>query len=118
MVRRNTKVFFIFLVCLILIAVGYRFKEYLIDRSFILELNTVCDPKMENCFNSTTDLSFGQNPYEKVKITASYAPKCLEEHDCDNFSCPTVLKNTEVCEITYCSDTTKVDGENCTTQTN
>ena len=83
----------------------------MIDRNFILEINTICDSKANGCFSATDYLSYGQNPYEKVTVTARYAPVCLEEHNCDSFSCPEVLQKDSICEITYCSNDNKDDGE-------
>ena len=116
----SKKVKFLFPIIFILVfffVVGYRYKEYVLDKNFILEVNTLCDQNSGNCFtSSSSDLNFGQNPYKKIKILASYAPKCLEEHSCESFICP-ANKNSE-CEITYCSNDTKTDGEECLYQNN
>jgi hypothetical protein len=104
---------------IILVVGGYRYYQYMVERNFIIEVNTICDPQKEVCFSATDDMSYGQNPYKKVTLTARYASQCLEEHNCDSFSCPGVLEKSGICEITYCSDNTKDDGEECLgTQTN
>ena len=112
-----SKNFFITIPLLIVVVIGYRYYQYIIQKNFILEVNTICNPQIENCFDAIDDLSFGQNPYEKVSVLAKYAPKCLEEHNCEGFSCQAGL-DTNFCLITYCSDETKVDGEECTNQNN
>lgn len=105
--------FFALVIICISLIVGYRFHQYMVERNFVIEVNTTCDSKVENCFSASEDLSFGQNPYKKVKIIAHYAPKCLEEHNCESFTCPNDVGNSSECEITYCSNDTKVDGEEC-----
>ena len=101
------------IVLFILFFVFYRYYQYAVVKNFVLEVNTICNSKLESCFDASEDLSFGQNPYKKVSIIAHYAPKCLENHDCESFSCSEDLKNISQCKITYCSDDTKVDGESC-----
>lgn len=109
----SSKYFLSLVFILFLVLTGYRYYQYMIERNFTLDINTICDSKVNSCFSASEDLSYGQNPYEKVAVTARYAPVCLEEHNCDSFSCPSVLVKNSVCEITYCSDDTKEDGEEC-----
>jgi hypothetical protein len=111
--KNNFNYVVIVFILIILIVGGYRYYQYINEKNFILEVNTICDSQTESCFDASEDLSFGQNPYEKVSILAKYAPKCLEEHTCDSFSCSAGLTANQ-CEVTYCSDDTKVDGEECT----
>jgi hypothetical protein len=111
--KRQTIYFFVILIALIFIVGGYRYYQYMVEKNFVLELNVICHPENENCFSSSDpDINFGQNPYEKVEIIAKYAPKCLEEHTCNDFSCLPSLDNGK-CKITYCSEAIKVDGEEC-----
>ncbi|MCX6755113.1 MAG: hypothetical protein NT068_01040 [Candidatus Nomurabacteria bacterium] len=110
--KKNTKAIIVIIPILFLVIFSYRYYQYIIQKNYILEVNTICNSEIENCFDSS-DLSFGQNPYKKVRVLDKYAPKCLEEHNCDSFYCPVSL-GKDKCEITYCSDETKVDGEGCT----
>lgn len=111
--KKTTIYFFIIAFLLIFIVGGYRYHQYIIDKNFILELNTICNSEKENCFiSSDPGINFGQNPYEKVYIIAQYAPKCLEEHSCDSFSCPVSLDSSK-CKIFYCSEDSKSDREEC-----
>jgi len=111
--KKNIKYLILITPILFLIVSLYRFEQYMVNKNFVIDVNTLCDPSTENCFDSTNDLSFGQNPYKKVEIIARYAPKCLEEHTCESFVCPDNLNNPNDCIITYCSAETKVDGESC-----
>jgi hypothetical protein len=88
---------------------GYRYKDYVIDRNFVLSVNTICDPSSELCFDPVTDYSFNDFPYKKVEIIAKNAPPCLEEHMCESFSCD----NIDGCTVIYCSEETKWEGELC-----
>ena len=106
--------YLIFAIIITIMFVGsYRYYQYMIERNFIISVNTICDQQNESCFSSSPDLSYGQNPYKKITLTANYAPKCLEEHNCDSFFCPSILEKSSICEITYCTDDTKEDGEEC-----
>ena len=113
----NSKSNFNYLVVTIILIIlsvgGYRYYQYMIERNFTIEVNTICNPKINTCFSASDDLSYGQNPYEKVTLTARYVPQCLEEHNCSTFSCPGVLEKSSICEIVYCSDNTKDDEEEC-----
>jgi hypothetical protein len=113
MTNKNFNLFFVILLLLVLIVVGYRYKIYLADKNFIGEVNTICDLKTEKCFSPSADFGFLDTAYKKVRIIANRAPKCLEEHNCESFSCPTDLKNNNECQITYCSADTKIEGEEC-----
>ena len=110
--RNNFNYVILIITIIMFLTGGYRYYQYIIKQNYILEINTICDSNISNCFTSSEDLSFGQNPYEKVNIVERYAPKCLEEHNCNSFSCPLGL-SSDLCEITYCSNDTKADGEEC-----
>jgi len=98
--------------------VGYRYDQYLVARNFVLTVDAPCDPSTQTCFISdcspTTDLSCDTTTYEKVVMNDAYAPKCLEEHSCDNFTCPAADKT---CAITFCSKDALADGETCKSTT-
>lgn len=110
-------VFFSLLAALIVTVVGYRYHQYMLVKNFTLEAYTSCDPDLQNCFTLTDpsmDLGFQDGPYEKVELTARFAPACLEEHACSNFVCDPA---DSACNITYCSPDTLGDGEQCTSET-
>jgi len=105
----------IIVVVLILLAVvGYRFEQYYVLKNFILEVNTSCDSSTDKCFVMACEAGSSDcdtSHYKKVEIVARDAPKCLEEHSCDNFLCS---NGSDKCSITYCSENALSDGETCT----
>ena len=113
MVKSSLKYLYILLLLCIIFVVFYRYKQYVINRNYILEVTTICDPDLETCFSPSVDFGFSDKPYKKVTITANIADKCLEEHNCESFSCPLELNSSDICKIEYCSDENKLDGEKC-----
>lgn len=110
--------FFIALILIVLAIAGFRFKDYYIDRNYILSVYTNCDASVNNCFVADpefADQGFQAGAYEKVEITARYAPACLEEHTCQDFSCNQFPDN---CSVTYCSDDSIEEGEACSNALN
>ena len=110
----TTKYFLIFILCVGIIIVGYRYKQYVIDKDFILDVNVECNPSVEKCFVvdcDSSDPACDSAPYKKVEIKYVYALLCLEEHDCQDFSCMGIENN--YCVIKYCSDSTLSGGEKC-----
>ncbi len=104
-----SKKYFLILVAIsFLIIVGYRYKQYIIDKNFIIETISSCDKNTENCFNPSEEIS--DVPYKKIRIVAKFTPNCLEEHTCEVFSCSMVKG---FCEVTYCSKDTVAEGESC-----
>lgn len=93
------------------VTVGYRYYQYMVKKNFILEVNVACDPNTENCFKADcSGDGCDTSTYKKVTISAHDAPKCLEEHNCDTFTCTGISS----CTMTYCSKDTLADGEVCT----
>lgn len=110
---KSSKYIFAIIFVLFCITVGYRYEQYIIKKNFTLEVNTVCDPSTEKCFQMDCDATSPDcdtSTYKKVSILAHDAPKCLEEHNCESFSCAGISS----CSITDCSTETFVDGEVCT----
>jgi hypothetical protein len=107
-----SKTFFVLIVLVLLGVTGHRYYEYVYQKNFLLDVNTTCDPKINNCFifNCESGPDCSNMPYKKIEIIAKDAPKCLEEHTCENFSCGGI----ENCSVTYCSDNILSDGELCT----
>lgn len=108
---KNTKYVLGTILILFSLLVIYRYYQNFILKNFIIDVNTSCNPNVESCF--ATECEEGAectiDPYKKVSILSKSAPKCLEEHSCQEFTC-TNLNN---CQITYCSDETLSDGEIC-----
>ena len=117
MIGKQAKYFIYFLILVTLVVIFNRYQQYVYNKNFILDVNTVCDPTIEQCFISDctpgTD-SCDITPYKKVEILDLYAPKCLEEHSCSIFTCE---EKKGDCSITYCSAENTVDGEKCLEKT-
>jgi len=112
----ETTIFFIILCAIVLIIAEHNFVRYYVKKDYPLHVFTVCNTKKNNCFEANPDVSdptFQTGPYEKVEITATYAPSCLDEHTCSDFSCYGIRGT---CQIIYCSPDTKENGENCSNQ--
>jgi hypothetical protein len=110
---RDTKYFILFLVLILLLVAGYRYKKYIIDKDFIINVSTACNISTERCFiadcSPNDDSECDVTPYKKVEILAAVASACLGEHTCENFSC----ESSENCNITYCSEENLDVGEKC-----
>ncbi len=105
-------IFSYFFVGLIILTVSVRFYEYFIEKNIVLSAYTSCDPIREKCFIASKEdayYDFQTEPYKKIEVTDRFAPICLEEHTCENFSCD----NIESCNIMYCSEDTLEKGESC-----
>lgn len=103
--------FFVVLFVLVFGIIAHNYDRYYLVRHFPVHAFTLCDTAAHSCFESAgdQDLSYQSGPYEKVEMDAAYAPSCLEEHTCSDFSCGT----TGTCAITYCSEDTLEEGETC-----
>ncbi len=112
--ERNTYWFFGVLILILLIVIGVRSYDILIQRNFLIEAAIKCDSNLEVCFvwdcNSEEDLSCDRTPYKKIELPAPNAPHCLEENNCSEFSCNT----SEGCMNIYCTDETREEWEICT----
>lgn len=116
--KRNTKILLVTISLFFFFIVGYRFYGYMVQKDYVLYVNTACDPNTEACFDPNTDASVDETPYKKVEITAKFAPACLGEHSCEEeFTCDSVSEQAN-CSITYCSEDTLEDGEQCYTAEN
>ena len=108
-----------YLILIILVGVAAvvanRYYHYVDQRDFLLDVDMACDPSTEQCFVSDCSPEDNPNcdtsPYKYVEILASNAPRCLEEHSCDSFSCD---PDDTTCSITYCNEETISEGETCT----
>lgn len=97
----------------LLIVIAIRYYDYLVARNFIIYANVVCNPDIEECFVSdcdpTEDLGCDGLPYKKVQISASEAPACTIEHNCEYFYC----EDFSSCVVAYCSSQVLDVGESC-----
>jgi hypothetical protein len=112
--RTHTTAWITSFILIVAIATGARYYSYIIKKDYLLEANTTCDTATGDCFVAdcnSDDPDCDLAPYKKVEIVANEAPKCLEEHTCETFSC----EGLEECSLTYCSDETIEEGERCQT---
>lgn len=104
--------FLILVLCLVGFVVGVRYQQYVLERNFMVEVTTACDPFYNSCFTSSCtpddDPSCPPVPYKKVSIIAHDAPMCLLEHTCSSFECTTLQ-----CEILYCAEDVLDEAESC-----
>jgi hypothetical protein len=112
--NRRAKYFLYFIVLITCVVVFYRYQQYVVNKNFVLKVNTVCDTNTESCFvadcSPENDTECDVTPYKKVEILDAYAPKCLEEHNCPAFSCE---NSEDKCSVSYCSSDITESGEKC-----
>lgn len=124
---RGGKLILILIVVPILSIVGFKYKQFFLDKDFLYTTYVSCDPATESCFkvicegesatssgecDSSSGVIFSDgSPYKKIELSASKAPNCLlDEMTCPTFTCP---KDDPTCTTTYCSDDTLEEGEEC-----
>ena len=116
--KSSPTIFLIFIGIFIALVIGQNFRRYHIIKNYSLNVFTSCDVEKHNCFqvaSGTVDLlPFQVGQYAKVEIIATYAPVCLDEHTCSDFSCDGIIDSA--CRITYCSEDTKEEGEICSNE--
>lgn len=108
--------FFTVLCIFILAIAGHNFVRYHILKDYPVSTFTECDPEKHNCFLAdidTSDPTFQTGPYAKVEVNAAYAPSCLDEHTCSNFSCDGIAG---FCDVKYCTEDSVDEGETCSNQ--
>lgn len=101
------------LVGLVVLAAGYRYDQYVVERQFVVQGAVPCDPTTTQCFvadcNPAEDSECDDTAYAKAELPAMAAPDCLLENSCESFSC----NGKEACTVTYCSADILEDGEKC-----
>ena len=110
---KKTIAFLATVLFLIVLVSFHNFVRYHINRDYELIGYTSCDQNFNNCFISDEkliDFAFYTKPYAKVSINAKYAPDCLNEHTCLNFSCDGIPS----CVLSYCDAESTEPGEHCT----
>jgi hypothetical protein len=113
----HTTAFLVF-ICIAVVALGaHNFFRYYLQKDYPFHVFTTCNPAQHSCFTAdpnNSDPTFQSGMYEKVLISASRAPQCLEQHTCTDFSCAGLGSS---CQISYCSKATLEAGESCTNPT-
>jgi hypothetical protein len=116
---KKGKFILISIIIIIFAVVGFKYKQFFLDRDFLFLTQVNCDPKTEQCFRVICDgecdtssklLFMDGSPYKYVELPAYKAPQCLVETKCPDFSCK---ENDQTCTTTYCSDDTLSDEEEC-----
>lgn len=111
--------FSLFILVAVSAVIGFKYKQFFLDKDFVLIANIPCDPAIESCFRVICDgecddsmhiVNSDGSPYKKVTMHASYAPECLESENCTDFTCPA---EDETCTIDTCSEETIEEGEEC-----
>lgn len=114
--RKKTIAFLILLGFFVIFVAGHNFNRYFIQRNYSLSVFTSCDVEKFDCFVADPEVgdpTYQSGPYSKVEIVAKFAPACLDEHTCQNFTCDGF---SEGCKITYCSEDSKEEGESCSSE--
>jgi len=121
---RNSKYFLGFVALVIVLLVGYKFKQFIIDKDFTLIANIPCDPATESCFRVVCDpegcddssgiVNSDGSPYKKITLPYSKAPNCLIEENCTPVEASQIcVAGDTTCIIDTCSEDTLEDGEEC-----
>jgi hypothetical protein len=101
---------------------GFKYKQFFLDKDFLFMAQVNCDPATEQCFrvicdgecdNSSKFIFNDGSPYKYIELPARNVPQCLVETTCPDFEC----KESDDCSITYCSEETLEDGEECISTT-
>ena len=94
------------------LSVGWGYKNFIVDRNFVINSTTECDPYAESCFVWCEDGVCEEDYYKKIAKKAVTIPVCNPaEEECEPLSCGL---GEEGCAITLCSAETVEEGEACT----
>ncbi|MDD5152655.1 MAG: hypothetical protein PHS95_01475 [Candidatus Pacebacteria bacterium] len=119
---RNSKYFLSFVGLVIVLLVGYKFKQFIIDKDFTLVANIPCDPATESCFRQDCETTCAEgdiectecdtesgivnadgSPYKKIELPYAKAPNCLIEENCTPDEASQIcVAGDETCIITTC----------------
>jgi hypothetical protein len=120
---KKNKIFFAVFFTLIAGVVIVTFMKYFVAKDYYISAQADCDPYTQKCFiwncdpNSTvegekctgeaeTDTWY----YQKVRKIANEIPNCdPNDENCDALVCSPGMD----CELTYCDEATKPEGEQC-----
>lgn len=101
---------FFALVAVTVVLLGYR--TFFVERNFIIQNTTSCDPQTEVCFMWCGDGKCEEDYYKKIIKNAKYIPVCnpvVEE--CEPLACG---PEEEDCKIISCTSNNVKEGEVCT----
>ncbi|MSR87758.1 MAG: hypothetical protein EXS69_01145 [Candidatus Zambryskibacteria bacterium] len=90
----------------------FGYNKLFVERDFIVNNITKCNPQLERCFTWCEGGECEKNYYKKIIKNARNIPVCngaLEQ--CEPLFC---IVGEEGCEITSCSEGVLEDGEACT----
>lgn len=88
------------------------YHSIFIERDFIVQSITVCDPQTEICFMQCTDNACEEEYYKKISKSAKNIPVCNGVMEaCAPLACEPGELN---CEITLCASDSVEEGERCT----
>ena len=89
---------------------GYRI--FLVERNFVVDSTTVCDPQINRCFVSCDAGKCDTDYYAKITKKAYNIQVCNENTEkCEPLVCS---PGEQGCKITYCSESITQDNESCT----
>lgn len=98
---------------LLVVVISYwGYRVFFVERNFMVQSTTTCDPQAESCFVWCEDGKCEEDYYKKIMKRAYNIPVCNEAlEECE----PLVCETDEIgCEIMYCSGDTLQDNEKCT----
>ena len=128
--NQSGKIILIVFALLVLTVVGFKYKQFFLDKDYSFQTQVSCDPKTESCFKVICDgesaTSTGEcdtssgvmftdgSPYKYIELPETDVPSCLEGNTCPDFFCPA---DNPDCVTTYCSEDVLEDGEECVATT-
>ena len=100
---------------LIFIAVAYHgYRVFFVERDFIINGTTECDPAFESCF-AWCEEECEEDYYKKITKKSSNIAVCNELfEECESLVCEPGERG---CKIIYCSEETVEESEICTNPT-
>lgn len=101
------------LVILVAGAVVTRYYAYFVQEDYYLYAQVPCDPSEATCFINDCDMSDEEcdtTPFMFAEMSASHAPDCFQENNCQEFECPA---DDDSCVVMECSEDALYDGVLC-----
>lgn len=118
--RMNRSGKIITVIALLVIGVTvYKYKQFFLDKDFLITALVVCNPSTEVCFqlsepDTSSSILFSDGaPYKYITLPASQAPQCILDSMCTDFAC---TDGDTACKTTYCAEDTLSEGEECVPQ--
>lgn len=99
-------------VLLVIAAALWGYKAFIIDRNFVINTTTECDPSIESCFMWCEEGECEEDYYKKITKNASNTPVCNDAvEECEPLACG---PDEADCEVIQCSVEELEEGEICT----